>query len=288
MKKTIIFTLLCFAISIAAAAGFYFSGLQYDSPIGSLFASAYMFIPLLSVWITSLLSKDKPFAGCGIKFKINRWWFVAWLGMPLLSFVVVLASSLMPGVDFSLHTDLMNLSIESFAEKGLSISPWAVIGISLLSALMASITINCLFAFGEEVAWRGFLAHELHTLGFWKKSILIGIIWGFWHAPLILMGHNYPSHPVLGIFMMVGMCVLVSPILMYLRERSGSVIAAAIAHGAINATAGLAVVLLSGFDELLCGFTGLAGFAVMLTLNIIIALTYRLKSNNPTPKQPSN
>ena len=38
-----------------------------------------------------------------------------------------------------------------------------------------------------------------------------GVIWGFWHAPLILNGHNYPQHPVVGVFMMVAFSMRGSP-----------------------------------------------------------------------------
>ena len=49
------------------------------------------------------------------------------------------------------------------------------------------------------------LQRELAELGLWKSSWVIGVIWGFWHAPLILQGHNYPQHPWAGVFMMTVM-----------------------------------------------------------------------------------
>jgi membrane protease YdiL (CAAX protease family) len=67
--------------------------------------------------------------------------------------------------------------------------------IAVLQALIAGVTINAVSGFGEELGWRGFLQRELVHLGFWKSSICVGLIWGLWHAPLILQGHNHPSHP---------------------------------------------------------------------------------------------
>ena len=101
-------------------------------------------------------------------------------------------------------------------------------------------------------------------MSFMKASLLTGIIWGFWHAPLILMGHNYPQFPVAGVFMMTLWCVLLSPLFLYITIKSRSVIAAAIMHGTLNGTAGLSIMLIEGGNELTVGATGLAGFISLL------------------------
>ena len=93
---------------------------------------------------------------------------------------------------------------------------------------------------------------------------------------MILMGHNYPDHPVIGVFMMIVFCLLLSPVLMFLREKSGSVIVAAIAHGTMNAVAGISLLLLEGYHDLLCGPCGLAGMAVLAVADIFIG--YILKN----------
>ena len=60
-------------------------------------------------------------------------------------------------------------------------------------SLAAAVTINMLAALGEELGWRGYLHEKLISRGFWKCSLITGIIWGLWHAPLILQGHHYPA-----------------------------------------------------------------------------------------------
>jgi membrane protease YdiL (CAAX protease family) len=65
--------------------------------------------------------------------------------------------------------------------------------------------VNGLFAFGEELGWRGYLLPKLMPLGKWKAYVLVGIIWGLWHGPLVLAGFNYPAFPVLGVLGMIGM-----------------------------------------------------------------------------------
>ncbi len=68
--------------------------------------------------------------------------------------------------------------------------------------------------------------------------------------------------------MMTGLTVLLSPLLGYLTLRAGSVIAAAIFHGTFNATAELAILVVQGGSDLIVGVTGLAGFIVLLLINI--------------------
>src|SRR5699024_748497 len=129
-----------------------------------------------------------------------------------------------------------------------------------------------IFAFGEEIGWRGFLLREFQVLGFWKASLLIGLIWGLWHAPLtIFAGHNYPSTPIFGILMMTLFCMLMSPILSFITIKSRSVFPAAFFHGVINGSASLGIMIVAGGDaEFLNGLIGLAGFIVVWVLNVIV------------------
>lgn len=150
--------------------------------------------------------------------------------------------------------------------------PIHIFWIALISSLFAGITINAVTGFGEELGWRGFLLRELGHMGFWRSSAIIGFIWGLWHAPIILQRHNYPQHPVEGVFMMIISCLLLSPIFSYIRLRSKSVIAAAIIHGSLNATAGLAIIVVKGGNDLIIGVTGIAGFFILLMVNLFIFL----------------
>ena len=142
----------------------------------------------------------------------------------------------------------------------------------IFQALLAGASINALFAFGEELGWRAYLLRALSHQSFWKGSFIIGAIWGLWHTPLILMGHNYPQHPIVGVGMMTIWCILLAPLFTYITMRAGSVIAAAVLHGMLNASAGLAIIYARGSD-LLVGTTGLAG---MLTLLLFWVLLYFL------------
>jgi membrane protease YdiL (CAAX protease family) len=122
--------------------------------------------------------------------------------------------------------------------------------IALLAGLVAGWSINGLFAFGEEYGWRGFLWERWKHLGVVRANIAIGIVWGLWHAPLILQGFNYPGYPVAGVFMMMVFTTSLAFILSAIRELTQSVIPAAATHGAINGVAGITVLLTAGANPL--------------------------------------
>jgi uncharacterized protein len=140
-----------------------------------------------------------------------------------------------------------------------------------LSSLVIAPVLNGLFAFGEEFGWRGYLLPKLMPLGRWKAYILIGIIWGLWHAPLILAGFNYPGFPVLGMLGMIGMATAFGIYIneMTLRHRS-SVLAAWI-HGVFNSQFyGIWRVLFPSVNPLLGGITGLVGIFVWAAVGLAV------------------
>ena len=278
-KRLKVFLYVCFGISFIAGGAFHFLGGDLSSASGMFFASAYMLIPLISVIITQLIFGEKPFSDVGVSFKINKWWFVAWLLMPVVNILAMFASTLLPGVSLDPNSELVRLAIADMSTKGLEIDGWGLLAITIVGSLFAGFTINAFFAFGEEIAWRGFLPRIMDAWGFWKKSLIIGTIWGFWHMPLILMGHNYPDHPIAGVFMMVLLCVVMTPVFLYLREKSGSTMVAAIAHGTLNGSAGISVMYLAGSNDLLCGTTGLVGIMILVILDFMI---YLLRKNSIT------
>ena len=158
-------------------------------------------------------------------------------------------------------------------KESLDTLPINLIWLTLIQGLIAGVTINALAAFGEELGWRGFLLHAFKEMKFFKASNIISVIWGLWHAHLILMGHNYPQHPQTGVFMMILVCILITPLLLYITIKSKSVIAAAIMHGTMNATAGISIMAINGGNDLTSGIAGIAGF-ITLTLFLIVFFLY--------------
>ena len=281
-KKLIVFLLWAFVPMVIVGLVMHFSGASTTGlpkepsaidPLAAvkslLFSAGAMLIPLLAVIFTQLIFKDPVLKGLGISFKINRWWWIGWLLMPIIAFAVLGITLLMPGARWTPDSEMMQSAMKSMPE---GIGIWGVIVITIISGLLNGITINAVFAFGEEIAWRGFLMKEVKGKKFLMAALWIGIIWGLWHAPIILNGHNYPQHPVMGVFMMVLFCLLLTPMLMYFRQKSGSVIVPAIMHGTFNAVVGLSAVVVTPANDLLYGGAGLAGFIVLLIIDACLYL----------------
>mmetsp|Transcript_100218 Transcript_100218/g.259142 ORF Transcript_100218/g.259142 Transcript_100218/m.259142 type:complete len:311 (+) Transcript_100218:58-990(+) len=148
--------------------------------------------------------------------------------------------------------------------------PLEIVQKSLLKAVVVGGIVNIIPCFGEEVGWRGWLLRELAPLGFWRASLISGAMWGLWHAPLTIQGHNYPQHPGAGIAMMTAFCALLSPSMTLLRWKSRSVWSAAIFHGVLNAGGALPMLMLAGGNDLTIGVTGLAGLLVLAGANVTI------------------
>lgn len=268
-KKAIVFTGLTYGISFLFIYLYLLSGGEFTGMSALSVAVIYMLIPMIvAIFLQKFVYNEPVAKTLGITFRWNRWFVVGWF-LPILIVALTIGASLvMPGVSydpgmedmFAKYEELLSTEQQETLREQLQSLPIHYFWIALLQGIVAGITINAVVAFGEEVGWRGFLQRELSSMGFWKSSIVIGVIWGFWHAPLILQGHNYPENPVPGVFMMVIFTVLLSPLFSYIRLKAKSVLAAAIFHGSLNALLGLALIIVMGGNDLLIGGTGLAGF----------------------------
>ena len=159
-----------------------------------------------------------------------------------------------------------------------------LVPVVIAEGILAGITINGLFAFGEEYGWRGVLAQELQPLGAVRANLVTGVLWGLWHAPvLILLGHNYGSEWGWGIPVMVAWVTPFSFLLWRVRERTGSVLAPAMLHGAANGSLGVFSLVITGGNVLVALPVGLL---LALTLTIVAAVAWRLPVLDPPgPRQ---
>lgn len=235
--------------------------------VSSLLTTGAMLLPMLAVIVTQLIFREPVLKGMNVSFKFNRWWLIGWILMPVLAFATLGMTLLMPGAKWTPDSTLIQTTLQSLPE-GFGICGF--FSITLISGLFAGATINAVFAFGEEIAWRGYLLKLFEGKSFWVTSLFTGLIWGVWHAPIILNGHNYPQHPVAGVFMMIIFCLLFTPILIYFRQKSGSVVVPAVMHGTFNAVAGISLLVVSPANDLLYGATGLAGMIVLALIDICI------------------
>ena len=195
---------------------------------------------LAAIFVTLFIAK-KPFNSLRLNtLGPKRFYLWAWF-LPAALTILGGAFTLLFGVaKLDLNFTMIRNAL-SAAPGGADVPPMVIVLSQILLALTLGPFINVLFTMGEELGWRGFLLPHLLPLGQWKAVILSGVIWGVWHAPAIAQGHNYPGYPILGIFMMIIFCVLLGIIISWLYINTKSPWVAALAHGAVNAIAGLPV-----------------------------------------------
>ena len=113
---------------------------------------------------------------------------------------------------------------------------WPIFLANVAVTAIAYAAISALAAMGEELGWRGFLQGPLIAkLGTTRGIVLLGLIWSFWHLPILLAGYNFPQTPMLGASVLFPvMLVSFSFFLGWLTLKSNTFWPAAMAHGAFN------------------------------------------------------
>jgi len=267
---------LTFGLSWGLALVAKLCGVVFSGNMGFALAIVYMFMPALSVFILSKFVWKVKVSEWGIRWPKSKLFFVAWPIFIVIAAACIPVALMMPGVSYSPGMEgiiakyMQVMPPEQVAQVQQQITgfgPWLIL-IIIFQSLVAGITVNAIAGFGEELMWRGFLVKELKKWGWIKMSVIIGFIWGLWHAPLIIQGHNYPQHPYIGVLMMIVWCILLTPYLIYFTLRTRSVITAAVMHGTLNASAGLGILWLVGGNDLLVGITGLAGFITLFIFDL--------------------
>ncbi|MBI3566049.1 MAG: CPBP family intramembrane metalloprotease [Elusimicrobia bacterium] len=126
---------------------------------------------------------------------------------------------------------------------------------------------------GEELGWRAFLQPRLiERFGSRRGLVLTGLIWGYWHFPLILMGYDFPGYPVSGAFVLMPLMSLgMACFIGWLYLKTKSIWVPALAHASNNAAGGLLLNLRSASGGLpiyvVCAAAWLAvGFACLHSL----------------------
>jgi membrane protease YdiL (CAAX protease family) len=255
-----LFLSIAFGISIVVGLGIFLNG-GLSTPLTVPALTLMMFAPSLGTIAATRLVTHQSLRGHGLKKSKPVFYILAW-AYPLV-FVLI-------GLGFAalLHTatlDLANFQRQLLESRTIN-SPTLVAALLLIAPL-----INFIPALGEEYGWRGFLQPLLvKRYGLALGLTMTGAIWGLWHAPIVLQGYDYPSYPnLIGVSLFILWTVLLSFSLGWLRTRSSSCLPPALAHGAINAYAGLGMIIAPVKDELLGVPLGIPGF---LALAIIAAL----------------
>lgn len=257
---------------------------------GTFLIGSTMFFPAIGVLLTRLFTKE-GFRDSWIVPKTGRhsipYFVFGWFGPVILSAIGA-------AIYFLIFPDRFDGSLSYLeaimaANGQLDITPQLLqitLAAQILSALLLGPLLNCVTCFGEEWGWRGYLLPKLkEKFGILPTLLISGIIWGVWHAPITMLGHNYgtgyPGFPVTGILAMCCFCIVMGIIFSYITLKTGSCLPAVLAHGSLNGFAAAPVLFSDGTN--INPFigpapTGIIGGCAFLVCAVIMALLL-LKKN---------
>lgn len=284
-----VYLVIAFGLSWLVALPLWLGGKGLGDPLFGVVAVAMMATPAIAALIV-VFTIERP----QHKAQTLGLWplrpagrFLAYLGLGFIVPVTLVFAALITGAllgvypaDFATFSAFRELLNTQLSGSALPVPIGVLVASQFLNIAIGAL-LNLIPALGEELGWRGWLLPKLMPMGAVPAILVSGVIWGLWHAPLILLGYNYPTAPGwLGVLMMVGMCVLVGGVFGWLRIRSQSVWPAALAHGAFNASTGLAVVFAKAdqnVDTVHATILGWSGWIVPLVLVVVFVLNRQFR-----------
>ncbi|ASU85334.1 CPBP family intramembrane metalloprotease domain-containing protein [Nocardiopsis gilva YIM 90087] len=297
-RAIIVFCVLACVLAWVPVSPLWLGGDGLDHPQGRLLIGLMMFTPAMAAFIV-LRFVDRPasipratgmtplrpagrllrYCACGLVFPP----------------IVMLGGVLLATAAGAYQPDLANFSGFRVFAAGLGLTdadgqgvPLGALG--LLAALqLVGVLLSLPMMFGEEWGWRGYLLPALVPMGVVPAAVAHGVVWGVWHAPIILLGYNFGRPDLIGLGAMTALSVLLGAVLAWLRLASGSLWPAVIAHGAFNNSTAIVVVFSDadaglGTSSTLPSAVWAAIGACLLTLIAVGYAVHRIRSSmHPNP-----
>lgn len=217
---------------------------QEEQLVNVALTAVLMFFPALSVLITRIVTRE-GFKNSMLRFNLKgnvRYYLIGWFGPMVLTLLGTVLYFVVCPSAFTLTTYQAQMAAQPLPEPLF----WVLQGVLMLLAPL----LNLVACFGEEWGWRGYLLPKVSArMKFLPTVLLTGFIWGIWHAPIIVAGHNYgtgyPGYPWVGIIAMCLFCIIAGTLFSYIALRAGSCWPAVFAHGMLNGTASIGVLFLA-------------------------------------------
>jgi membrane protease YdiL (CAAX protease family) len=294
LKAVFLFYGVAYALGIAIASPLWKSGQGLLFPNARLLLTLMMYAPAVGVLAVRFLlpGSVKPIVrstglGLGHRSGALGYWLFSWLGLTLLGLACPFVSHLfgLLRLDLQNYSGYRELLLARLAGPILERYSIQAIVLFQLASLLIAPLFNAIFTFGEEWGWRGFLLPKLLPLGQWQALIWSGTLWGLWHAPVVLLGYDYPFHPKLGLLFMTVFCVIYGILLGWLRLATASIWPAVFAHGATNAVGEFTYVVAASGQKLDTAHVTILGWTGwILPLLLILALVLLKRLPVPDPK----
>jgi membrane protease YdiL (CAAX protease family) len=264
-RRVAIFLALAFGIAWITGLIIYLNGGLVNSPKLApgiplaliLLAVPYMWAPATANILTRLITRE-GWKDVGLRPHFRQGWPYWLAGWVVPGILTILGAA----VFFLLFPQYFDASLsalrQSLSKSPLgTLSPWMFVAVEAMAGIVISPILNAIATFGEEFGWRAYLLPKLMPLG-WKRAVLLmGVIWGVWHWPVIFMGYEYgfkyPGYPWAGPLLFVLIAFSFGTFLAWITLRGGSVWPAVIGHAAINGIAALAALAVKGTPNPLVG-----------------------------------
>jgi hypothetical protein len=285
-----VFIIVSYLLALMVDVVFYSHGFSLASTQATtsvfaiLWGFARMWSVALAVVLCLKLQKERVRDWLRGLFRFNKKTVALYLFSPLLVYlalgIYVLLALPLGYFDFNAYVNIVADVIKSShagvtsqdAERLARLYAFAQIP----QAYLFAITINALFALGEEIGWRAYLYKMLGSRPSFRNVALIGASWGLWHASaIVLLGFNYTYNRALGALLFMLLCIAFTYPHLIVVSLSNSVLPAASLHGAINALWGLTLYASSvprerGEIVLGLGFLGTATWSVLSLLTALV------------------
>ena len=215
--------------------------------LAQVLKAGVMFLPAFGVVMTRALTRES-FAGQSMMINLHlkgslRYYAFSWFGFAGLilfgaaAYFLIFPSKFDPQMGYAklLLSGRAQETGQMIADEGVRQAVWNQMVMGIFLSPFANL-LNC---FGEEWGWRGYLLPKmLKQFKIVPVLLINGVIWGIWHMPLIIMGHNYgvgyKGYPIVGILAMCVFCTVIGIILSYVTIKTGSCIPAVMGHGMLN------------------------------------------------------
>lgn len=252
-------------------------------PIAAVLLPLMMFTPAITV-VVVVFAMRTPDSGARGRF-LGLWplrparrvvWLMVlgWLAPPLLVGLSILLGAALGFIQLDLTFSRLTAELARAVPAGTALPPIGLLVLLQLAMIPVGGLVNSVLAFGEELGWRGWLLPALRPLGTWPALLISGAIWGIWHTPLILLGYNFGRTDITGVLFMIAGCVAWGVLLGWLRLRSASLWPAVLAHGSLNAAAGLVLIVSASMPDLaLAGPLGVSGLIVVALVASVLVVS---------------
>lgn len=236
-KKIILYVLILIIISYIFQLIIYFNG-GIKSELFPALAIILMWFPAIMVFVMRFFFKESlkkiPW---GLKNPLPL--LFAYLIPTFISIITTILIILFKFGKFELFeitNNVVKIKVQTSLLLGTNDQHISIFIINVLLSLFVEGIITSIATFGEELGWRGFLQQKLIAeFGVFKGIIILGLIWGYWHMPIIFMGYNYKYYPILGgIILMPLFTICLSFIFAWLTIKANSLWPAVIAHSVFN------------------------------------------------------